>query len=665
MHAPPFLRELVVIFGIAIVVVLVLSRFRLPTIAGFIVAGALLGPAGLGLVDDPQRIAGLAEAGVVLLLFTIGLELSPSRLRRLWRVLAIGGGLQVGLTIGGVVALALAFGESAERGVFFGFLVALSSTAIVLRALDERQETDAPHGRLIVGALVFQDLCVVPMMLAVPMMGGAQEASVEAIARAVGGALGLIFGTILFGRLVLPRLLGLVARSGSRELFLLAVLLVVAGVAWASSLAGLSLALGAFLAGIVLADGEYGHQAMSDVLPFREALTSLFFVSVGMLFDYRVLLEQPVLVVALVSSVLVGKTLVAGFAAMFMRFPAQVAILSGVGLAQIGEFSFVLAQVGSVSGLLTAEENRQFVAMSVITMAITPVLFRLGPRLAAGVVGMRRLEKLLGATGVDELEPAKAGLTNHIVIAGYGVAGRLLGESLTATKHPWVAVELNIDTVQAARERGEPVYYGDVTSRENLLHLDVPHAREVVILINNPAAAKRAAVAVVALAPTVPVLVRARYLQDMDELHHLGATDVVAEDFETAVEVLVRVLRAAGVPSNVIHERIVHARHRGAGLERPVTVPRRMLGEIAALAELKVESFQVRADHWICGSTLAEFHLIIAGAATVLGMSREGMTQFHPRAFETMKEGDILYLAGDNLALAVALLEKGPEALPD
>jgi CPA2 family monovalent cation:H+ antiporter-2 len=291
------------------------------------------------------------------------------------------------------------------------------------------------------------------------------------------------------------------------------------------------------------------------------------------------------------------------------------------------------------------------------------VLFRLGPRLAAGVIGMRRLEKLLGATGVDEIEPAGSNLVGHIVIAGYGVAGRLLGESLTACNLPWVAVELNIETVRAARARGEPVYYGDVTSRENLVHLDVAHAREVVILINNPAAARRAVVACSGLAPTVPVLVRARYLQDMDELHHLGAADVVAEDFETAVEVLVRVLRSAGVPGNVIHERIVHARHRGAGLERPVTVPRRMLGEIGELAQLKVESFQVRPGNWAENTTLAEFHLVIAGGATVLGMSRDGMTQFHPRAFETMRAGDILYLAGEQLATAVTLLERGPAAL--
>ncbi|HSP78494.1 MAG TPA: cation:proton antiporter, partial [Myxococcaceae bacterium] len=321
MHGPEFLHDLVVVFGVAVVVVVALSRLRLPTIAGLIAAGALIGPSGLGWVRDTWRLEALAEIGVGLLLFGIGLEFSLERLRRLWRVLTLGGGLQVGLTLLAVVGLAAWLGFRVEKGVFFGFLVALSSTAIVLRALSEREETDAPHGRLIVGALIFQDLCVVPMMLALPLLAGQQVGGAGAVLWVLGKAVLLVVATVVVGRVVVPRLLKLVVGTRRRELFLLAVLGLCAGIAWLTTLAGLSLALGAFLAGVALAESDYGHQALADVLPLRETFASLFFVSIGMLFDARVLLEHPWLELALVLGVLLGKAVLGGVGALVMRFP--------------------------------------------------------------------------------------------------------------------------------------------------------------------------------------------------------------------------------------------------------------------------------------------------------------------------------------------------------
>jgi CPA2 family monovalent cation:H+ antiporter-2 len=668
MHAPAFLTELVAVFGVAVVVVLVLSRFRLPTIAGFIVAGALIGPSGFALVGGSdeagtRQIESLAEVGVVLLLFTIGLEFSLARLRLIWRTIAMGGGLQVGLTIAAVLGATAAFGVSAPRGAFFGFLVAMSSTAIVLRALTERRETDAPHGRMIVGVLVFQDMCVIPMMLLVPMLAG-EGGSAGQIAWALGKALLMVVGTVIVARVIAPRVLGIVARAQQRELFLLSVLLACLGIAWLTTLAGLSLALGAFLAGIALADSEYGHQALSDVLPFREAFTSLFFISIGMLFNVHVLIAQPLLVVGLALAVLVGKALIAAIASAAIGFPLRVAVLAGVGLAGIGEFSFVLAQAGHASGLLSTPEQQLFVAVSVITVVVTPIAFRLAPHLAAGATRLRRLEQLLGAYEAPAAAPGADGeqLAGHVVIAGYGVAGRLLGEALSATGVPYSITELNPETVRAARARGEIAHYGDITSAENCERLGIHQARELVLLINDPDAARRGLTTARRLAPDLPIVVRTKYIAEAPLLMALGATDVIAEELETAMEIVARVLRAAGVPRNVIAERLAHARRQGAPLERPMTVPRRMLGEIAELRELKIETFLVRQGDFAHDATIAELHLILAGTAFVVALGRKGETKTNPKAFESIQAGDVIYLVvGTKAEGVIELLGRGPE----
>ncbi len=552
MEVPAVLQELVVVLGVAVAVVLALSHLRLPTIAGLIAAGALIGPSGLGWVHDAARITVLAEIGVVLLLFSIGLEFSLVRLKRLWRVLLLGGGLQVGLTTLAVTAGALALGLPAARGVFFGFLVALSSTAIVLRALTDRHEVDAPHGRLIIGALIFQDLCVVPMMLAVPLLAG-QRAGLGAIAWALGKAVLLVVATVVLGRTVVPRFLKDVAATRRREVFILAVLGLCVGIAWVSSLAGLSLALGAFLAGIALADGDYGHQALADVLPLRETLSSFFFISVGMLLDVRVLVERPFLVGSLVVAVVLVKAVAGAVSSMVMRFPPWVAVLAGLGLAQIGEFSFVLAHAGAQAGLLSAEEQRLFITMSVLTMLVTPLVLHFGPRLAAGASHLKRLEALIGAHGPHHLEGTHSdGMRDHFIIGGLGTAGRMVTRALRESEVPHVCIDLDPEVVADARRQGEALYYGDITSPEILEKAGLPRARALVLLLDDPLGAARAVAAARRLHADVPILVRVHRLRDIADLRELGASEVMAGELETALEAVSRVLKSADLSEDSV-----------------------------------------------------------------------------------------------------------------
>ena len=536
------LRDLTLVLAAAIAVVLVLHRVKLPAIAGFLVAGAVLGPSGLSLVRDAARIEVLAEVGVVLLLFTIGLEFSLSSLRRIARMVCVGGALQVGLTLAVTYALSRALDFAPARALFFGFLVALSSTAIVLRGLSERGEVNALHGRLIVGVLLFQDLCVVPMMLIVPMLA-VDDARPMAVARALAEAAVVMALALLAARFIVPRVFHLVTRTGRRDGFLLAVVLACGAIAWATAEVGLSLALGAFLAGVILADGEYGHQALADVLPLRDLFTSLFFVSMGMLLDLTVLAEEPLVVTGLAGALLFGKFALAALAVLVMRLPLRVAVLSAVALAQIGEFSFVLADLGGDLGLISPRERALFLDASVLTMLVTPLALRLGPHLAAGARRLEGVERILGLRQVNDGH-ATDELRGHVVLLGFGVGGELLATALRRAQLPYVIVELDPERVRTARARGEPIHYGDATNAEILQRVRVADAAHVVLLLNDPDATLRATRAVRGRAPNVPLTARARFSADERHLSAAGADHVVAQEVEASLEIVGAILRA-------------------------------------------------------------------------------------------------------------------------
>jgi CPA2 family monovalent cation:H+ antiporter-2 len=548
------LRDLVVIFAVAVVIVALLKRVKIPPIAGFIVAGVLVGPHALGLVREAHDVEVLAEVGVVLLMFGIGLELSLDRLRRLWRPIIVGGALQVGLTTALAFVAGRLLGLAAGPAVFLGFLVAVSSTAIVLRGLQVSGEVDAPHGRVVLGVLVFQDLSVVPMMLALPLLAGA-GARPATIAFAALKSVLVLGGVLLVARLVLPRALRLLARTRERDVFILAVFLACIGTAWAATLAGVSLALGAFLGGLVVADSEFRHQALADLIPFRETFASVFFVSVGMLLDLRVLTTSVGPVAAALAAILLGKLLVVLALAAIMRLPLRVAVLAGVALAQVGEFAFVLLGTSAGKTLLGPGFTSVFVAAAILSMLLTPLALALGPHLAAGMGRIRSLTRLLDVRASDEAQEGVAELADHVIVAGFGLAGRALARILKEHAAPYLLVDLNPQSVREASRAGEPAFYGDVTSAEVLHHLGVERARELIVVVNDPGAAERAARAARRLAPRLHITVRTRYQADVPGLLAAGATEVVVGELETAVETVRRALGRLGAdPARVDYE---------------------------------------------------------------------------------------------------------------
>jgi len=651
----PLLDELALIAVLAVVATLVLTRLKLPAVAGLLATGALVGPHGLSLATSTDAIEVLAEVGVVFLLFSVGLEFSLSRLKQIFQRAALGAALQVGLTILVTWGIAWFFGAPAGAAVFYGFVFALSSTAIVLRALSERHELDAPHGRFIVATLVFQDLCVIPMVLVIPLLG--TNGPVGTAALRVGVALGkaalVVALALSAARYVVPRLFALVDASRSREVFLLAVLALCTGTAWLTSQFGLSLALGAFLAGVVLADTEYGHRAMGDILPLKDAFVSLFFISLGMLFEPRVLVQRPMLVLALFAGFLLGKGVISTLAALFLRFPSRVAWLAGVGLAQFGEFGFVLTRLAEEGGLVPHEATRPLLAAGILSMFATPLLVRLAPHVTAGEKLLAPLARLLGVRSLGSESGEAERRSNHVVIVGFGLAGRRAARALHDNDVPFVVLELNADNVRKARLLDLPVFYGDATSEEALRHAYVEKARMVVLLMNDPQAAQRVVATVRRVAPNTAVMMRTHYLTQSDELFKLGASDVVAEEVESAVEVIARMLRTMDVPRNIIDEVIRNVRKETQNSDRRHTMPRAKLGN--ALADMKIESALVQMNSPLAGASLISLQLRKDTGALVVGVRRGETLLENPDPTVPFEPGDVVYLAGTRDALRRAL----------
>lgn len=538
-----YLWDLVIVLGSAVVVATVLRRVGVPSIAGFILAGALVGPTALRIVDDTHQVEVLAEIGVVLLLFGIGLELSLRHLRRLWKAILLGGSIQVAATVACTAALAVWYGLETGPAVFLGCVVAVSSTAVVLRGLSARGELDSPHGRLAVGILVFQDLCVVPMLLAVPILAG-QESSTREIAVAATIGLAILAGVLFAASRVVPYLLAFVAKTRERELFVLTVFLGCFGIAWGLSLAGISLALGAFLAGLIVAGSEFRHQAMSDLIPVREVFASVFFVSVGMLLDVSDVIEHFAPILGLLGLILVGKFAIILVMGLVLRLPLRVAILSAATLCQIGEFSFLLLNAASGTGLLGAELSHNLLVAIILSMLLTPMVIAFGPHLALGADRVPWLNRILGAEppGFDAHEPH----SDHIIVAGYGRAGREVCRAARDAGFACIAVDVNVDNVRAAKAAGDLAVYGDITQREVLEELGCRNARLVVVTINDTRATELAVRTIRRTAPDTLIIARALYDIDEDSLRAAGATRVVTAEATTSAVIVDTTLAELG-----------------------------------------------------------------------------------------------------------------------
>ena len=654
------LLDIIIIFSVSVGVVFVFQKLHLPSIAGFLVAGTLVGPYGLNLISDREQVQILAEVGGILLLFTIGLEFSLSNLKSIKSLLFIAGpaqvlGVMVLIMVGGV-----GFGLSIKSAIFWGMLLSLSSTAIVLKALAERRENETLHGHSTIGILIFQDLAVVPMMLMTPFLSDQEaDGSMAEILWTLIQSLALVLTVVIAARFFVPKLLEHIVRTRSRELFLLTVVVLGLGTAWLTSLAGLSLALGAFIAGLLISESEYSHQALAEVLPFRDSFNSLFFVSIGMLMDPRVLLEHPILIVFMVATVFVGKFLSAAGAVLTAGVPIRSAVLAGVALAQVGEFSFILAQEGLKFGILYRDTYNVFLAVSVITMIITPFVIQWSPRIARRTEAFQRLHQWFPGRITHRTESSHLKLKDHVIIVGYGLNGRNLSKVLGEFELPYVVLEMRGDLVQMELGTGVPIQYGDATNPTVLRQVQIEYAKVLVIATSDPFGARQMVQMARGLNPNVHIVVRTRYLKELEELRQLGANEIVPEEFETSIEISTLVLQTYNMPKQMIMEKAEKIRREGYALLRRGELPE-MAHHLRAgtLVDVEVETCRIDDDSPALGKSLEELAIRQRTGASVVALMRAGVTQSNPPNKSILEVGDVLALLGtkDHIRKATGLL---------
>ena len=642
-----FLKSLVIILFISAIIVFVLGRLKISSIVGFLIAGVIVGPHGAHLIEDVRDVELFAEIGVILLMFTIGLEFSLKNLLRLRRSVFGGGLLQTFLTIAVVVFLiSFFFQHSLNIAIFEGFLVSLSSTAIVMKILQERSEIYSPHGRMSLGMLIFQDLCVVPFMLLIPVLagngGGIQDITVT-ILRAF-----LVIGIVLFAaNWGVPRILHEVVSTRSRELFVITIILLCLGTALITSTFGLSLALGAFLAGIIISESEYAAQAISDILPFKESFTGLFFISIGMLLNISFLRLNLWTITGIVLVIILLKIITSAVSSSISGQTLQNSIQTGFYLSQIGEFSFILAVAGKNHGLITEDIYQIFLSASILTMIITPFVIMVSSPTAIWLISRSLFDRLERIRRVEEKERFPAKRTGHVIITGFGINGRNLARVLRESDIPYVVLEMNNNTVRKMKKMGEPIYYGDGTSREILHKLGIHSAKVLVVAISDASATRRIVQIARKENPELHIIVRTRYVAEIDHLTDSGANEVIPEEFETSVEIFSRVLHYYHTPKNVISDHIENVRKDCYSVLRGVALPKKELTERQELLKgMETETYLIRNTSWADGLSLRGLNLRVETGATIIAIKRTDNIHHNPPSDFILKAGDILLFIG-------------------
>lgn len=659
----PLLNDILIIFAISIVVLFVCHRLHLSPIVGFLLTGLLAGPHGLGLIQAVHDVEVLAEVGMVFLLFSVGIEFSIKYLMQIKRAALLGGSIQVILTVVATALLARQFGQPVGQSIFIGFLVALSSTVITLKLLQERAEMDTPQGRTGLAMLIFQDVITVPMILFTPLLAGDVQHVGQSLLLLLIKGLGVIGMVVLAAKWLMPWLLYQIAQTRSREVFLLGIILICLAVAWLTSQIGLSLALGAFFAGLIISESAYGNQALSSVLPFRDVFVSFFFVSVGMLLDIQFVVQHPGLILATAVSVFVLKASLASLATALLGFPLRTALLTGLMLAQIGEFSFVLAKIGIGYRLLEATSYQLFLAVSVLTMAVSPLVMAMAPRLVTAVLRWPWPERL--RSGLFPVLPQGADAMtkvnyDHLIIVGFGLNGRNVARAADASGIPYLIIEINPETVRKEQAKGQPIFYGDAVQQAVLEHAGIRTARVLVVAISDPAATRRIIELARSLNPNLYIIARTRFLQEMKPLLELGASEVIPEEFETSIEIFTRVLAKYLVPKDDIERFIAEVRADGYQMLRRPMLETASINDVRPyLTDVQISTLRLDERSAMVGQTLGQLALRKKYGVTVVAIRRQGVILANPDAEARLEANDQLIVLGnpENIATVTALTQ--------
>lgn len=648
-----FLQNVAIVLGIAVAVAWLFRMVRLPAIIGFLITGLVIGPYGWQVIraEDVERFS---EFGLVLLLFTIGLELSPEPLFRTGKRLIIATLIQIGLIIALVLPLLL-FANTAGflGGIIIALAVALSSTAIVLKQMSDRGETNSTIGLIIIGILLLQDILVIAVMLALSLASARTGSHwAEAIGRGAAGLLGLVL-LVTLARRFLPRILTEIAGRGGRELTTLFAVLMASGGAWLAQTAGWSPALGACIAGLLLANADQRHQLLAEVTPFRDVFNALFFISLGMSVHIDAAFTHPFALAAAIGLTILIKPLLTGAAVMAAGWPLRVALQAGIGLATVSEFSYVLARQTYETGLLPAESLEFIVAYAVGTMILGALLYPFSGPLAD--MAAFRLPWPRGAAPEETTAGDAPALENHVIIVGYGLTGVNLAKMLTATHTPFCVVEMNQELIAAAMNTGAPVIVGDAARLSILEHAGLDAARVLVVAINDKQATQRIVAQVSARRPDLYVLARTNFAADIETLYQRGAKLVISEDFETSIEVAAHVLKRYGVPDNIVEAQVAAVRAGGYGMLRGKPTTRASHTELIKILErTTTQTYYLAEESPACNHTIAEINLRAKTGCLIIAVVRAGRPSTSPSADFMLQANDVLVLVGAHVQIEAA-----------
>jgi CPA2 family monovalent cation:H+ antiporter-2 len=650
----PILTDIVIILGLSVFIILIFHKLKLPSILGLLITGAIVGPYGLNLITSEHGVELLAEIGIIFLLFVIGIEFSLKGIIAIKNTVLFGGILQVGGTIGLVALIAYLSGLTIQTAIFLGFLIALSSTAIVLKMFQEKGELTSPHGRISLAILIFQDIIVVLLMLLTPVLAGQSANPALTLFWLLLKVIAIVIAIYLLARYIIPVVFKWIARTKISELYIITPIVICFATAWLTNSLGLSLALGAFFAGLIISESDYNHQATANILPFREIFISFFFVSVGMLLDLSFFLENILMIHLLALGVILIKMLIIGLTVYLLRYPMRTILLTSLAIFQVGEFSFLLSTTGMEYELLSREIYQVFLAISIISMGVTPFLINYSPRIAnylvqlgipaAVKVRLRSITKIK-----DRLESQRDhDWHDHLVIIGFGMNGQNVAKAARRAKIPYVIVELDPEVMQNAKSIGEPVVFGDATSELILKHVNVQNARVVVVAISADQATRQIVQTVRSFTETSYIIVRTRYIKEVETLTRFGADEVIPEEFETSVEIFTRVLNKYLVPHNEVMSFINEIRQRNyevfrsiPGMETDNGITRLHIPDV----EIAIVVAQ-QGKNMLVGHTIYESGVRSKFGVTILAIKRNNryITEISPDV--RIVQDDVLYLFG-------------------
>lgn len=639
------LKDIVIIFALSTGVNLLFTRLKIPTAVGYLLTGILAGPHLLGLVKGEHQIELLAEIGVALLLFTIGMEFSLKHLVRIRRIVFVGGFLQVFITAGIFYLFSTFYDLTWQSGVFIGFLAALSSSALVLKLLQERSELTSNYGRTVLGILIFQDILLVPLLLFSNILS---EATVNLSRELLllGVKTVFIIALVYAGnKWILPRLLHQIAMAKNQELFMMSIFLICFSIALLTSSLGMSIAFGAFLAGLMISESEYSHNAFANLLPFKDTFTSFFFVSIGMLLDVSFVMENPWLILLTVLMVIVFKTIIAGGVGFILGHTFRGTVIVGLALAQVGEFSFILAKIGHSAEIIPSFYYQLFLAVAVITMALTPFMMKLSRPLADQFLKLP-LPKVL----VEGLFPLKEvdipEMKNHLVIIGKDASATKLSLMAQHFELPHVSIIFDPSLAKEKMEHGDNVVYGDAVNEPILLKANVDKADIVVVSVGNTIPSMAIIEKVRNLNKHVRILARTKEMQSVGQLYKLGADQVLPEKLELAIDLFHRVLSEKLYSSRDIHRMLTHIRntHLGEFTERDKVNTPSLLDD---LSTINISAITTEPGSEAIGKTIRELEIRSRTGSTLLAIKRGELILEHPAPNTTIGSDDVVYLMGD------------------